>query len=184
MRSLRRNILSIIQANISKDNNKQISKLNFDGALEKDELGAGGLLTPPSGENVFLTCKLEFETTNNDVEYEDLILGLQTAETLKIAKLVGFGNLELVINQIKGIYQNRHIMIFIESSWYGISDLVIIQIKCIYRNLLQDFIGKFVYALNITYVPRDLNQHVDSLASTESTFKQPKVAILKYEVDM
>ena len=111
--------------NISEDNNNQISKLNFDGALEKDELGAGGLLTPPSGENVFLTCKLEFETTNNVVEYEVLILGLQTAETLKIAKLVGFGDLELVINQIKGIYQNRHIMIFIES-WYGISDLVII----------------------------------------------------------
>jgi ribonuclease HI len=55
-----------------------------------------------------LSYKLEFEATNNVVEYEALILGLEAVIKMQITKLVVFGDSEMVVQQIKGSYQTRH----------------------------------------------------------------------------
>jgi ribonuclease HI len=50
---------------------------------------------------------MEFETTNNIAEYEALVLGLRVAKDMAIDCLAIFGDSELVINQVRNIYQAK-----------------------------------------------------------------------------
>ena len=56
---------------------------------------------------ITLSYKLEFETTNNIAEYEALVLGLRAAKDMDIDCLVVFGDSDLIINQVKNIYQAK-----------------------------------------------------------------------------
>lgn len=59
-------------------------KLYFDGAYSRDGSGAGTLLISPKGHFIPFSYKLEFDSTNNIIEYEALILGVQAAKCLGI----------------------------------------------------------------------------------------------------
>lgn len=56
------------------------------------------------GEEHAFTYKLHFPCSNDEVEYEALVVGLKAAKRLGIKKLKVFGDFELVIKQIKGTY--------------------------------------------------------------------------------
>ena len=47
--------------------------LYFDGSKYSDGAGAGCILINPKGDKTMLSCRLEFECTNNTAEYEALI---------------------------------------------------------------------------------------------------------------
>jgi ribonuclease HI len=79
----------------------------FDGSSSKEGLGAGILLISPSEEIITLSYKIEFETTNNIVEYEAMVFGLRAAKDMAIDCLAIFGDSELVINQVRNIYQDK-----------------------------------------------------------------------------
>jgi hypothetical protein len=85
----------------------KVLKMYFDGSSSKEGYGAGILLISPSEEVITLSYKLEFETTNNIAQYEALVLGLRAAKDLAIDCLVVFGDSELVINQVRNIYQSK-----------------------------------------------------------------------------
>jgi len=48
-----------------------------------------------------LSCRLEFECTNNTAEHEALIQGLYKAIGLKVQYLKVFGDSEIVIKQVR-----------------------------------------------------------------------------------
>ena len=52
----------------------EVRQMYFDGSSCKEGAGAGIVLISPGGEIISLLYKLEFQTTNNIVEYEALIL--------------------------------------------------------------------------------------------------------------
>jgi ribonuclease HI len=85
-----------------------ICKLFFDGACSKEGVGAGIVLISPTIFFFQLSYKLEFEATNNVVEYEALILGPKETRKMQITKMVVFGDSELIVQQVKGSYQTRH----------------------------------------------------------------------------
>jgi hypothetical protein len=89
------------------DQQNKVWKMYFDGSSSKEGYGAGILLISPSQEVITLSYKLEFETTNNIVEYEALVLGLRAAKDMAIDCLAVFGDSELIINQVKNIYQAK-----------------------------------------------------------------------------
>jgi ribonuclease HI len=89
-----------------------------------------------------LSYKLEFEATNNVVEYEALILGLEVARKMQITELVAFGDSELVVQQIKGHYQTRN------------------PRMRAYKNQVWDLIDNFYEAFNITVVSREFNSRL------------------------
>jgi ribonuclease HI len=66
-----------------------------------------------------------------------------------------FGDSELVVQQVRSIYQTKH------------------PRMRAYKNMIWDLIDNFFLDFNITVVPRDLNQQADSLAIAASTFKDP-----------
>ena len=48
-----------------------------------------------------LSCRLEFECTNNTAEYEALVQGLYKAISLKVQYLKVFGDYEIIIKPTK-----------------------------------------------------------------------------------
>ena len=75
----------------------ELWKMYFDGSSSKEGEGARIVLISPWGEMIKLMYKLEFVTTNNTVEYEELILGIQ--------QIFVYGDSELVVQQVRDKYQ-------------------------------------------------------------------------------
>ena len=62
--------------------------LNFDGSSTHEGGGVGIVLKSTGNERrVDLSYKLDFTCTNNEVEYETLILGLMAALNIRVSKL-------------------------------------------------------------------------------------------------
>ena len=110
--------------------------------------------------------KLEFITTNNTAEYEDLLLGLKATKDLGIQHISVYGDFELVVQQVRNNYRVKH------------------DLLKVYRNELWDMIDNYFVAFNITYIPRDHNQTVDSLALATTHFRIPKTTQLKCPIEV
>ena len=138
----------------------------FDGSSSKKGAGVGVLMISAGGELISLMYKLEFKTTNNIAKYKALILGLRGAKDLGIQELVVFGDFELVIQQVKNVYQVKQ------------------HLLKVYRNEVWDLINNFILAFNINFVQREYNETTYSLALVVAYFKVPKLTHLKYPIDV
>ncbi|XP_028105055.1 uncharacterized protein LOC114304077 [Camellia sinensis] len=76
--------------------------LKFDGASGAGKGGDGITLTSQEGEKFHLSYKLDFECSNNEAEYESLILGLIAAQKKGLRKLKIWGDSKLVVKQTIG----------------------------------------------------------------------------------
>ena len=81
---------------------EDIWKLYFDGASNILGHGIGAILISPKGEYYPFTTRLNFDYTNNVVEYEACIMGLQAAIDKKVKILKVYGDSALVIYQLRG----------------------------------------------------------------------------------
>ena len=75
--------------------------LNFDGAFSRAGKGAGIVLQVPNGEVLKFAYRLEFDATNNVVEYEAFLLGLELCKDRGVKCLNIKGDSDLVIQQLK-----------------------------------------------------------------------------------
>ncbi|GKA97844.1 reverse transcriptase domain-containing protein [Tanacetum coccineum] len=66
--------------------------------------GVGLMVIEPKGKEYTYALRFEFETTNNEEEYEALLAGLRIAQEMEIIYLEIFVDSQLLVNQIKGIY--------------------------------------------------------------------------------
>ncbi|RVW70103.1 Gag-Pol polyprotein [Vitis vinifera] len=77
----------------------------FDGAANHSGYGIGVLLVSPQGDHISRSVRLTFPdyypTTNNIVEYEACILGLETALELGITQMDVLGDSDLVLRQVR-----------------------------------------------------------------------------------
>jgi ribonuclease HI len=109
----------------------------FDGASSKEGVVVGMVFISPTQEIIYLSYKLEFETTNNVAKCEALVLGLQAAKDMKIKELSVFGNDELIVHQVKKLYQAKHPRLRT------------------YRNEFWDLVDNFFSSFNISFGPRE-----------------------------
>ncbi|GJR19907.1 reverse transcriptase domain-containing protein [Tanacetum coccineum] len=77
-------------------------KLYTDGASSPIGAGAGLMLIDLAGKEYTYALRFEFETTNNEAEYEALLARLCIAQEIEITKVAIFLDSQLVVNQIKG----------------------------------------------------------------------------------
>ena len=75
--------------------------MNFDGAHSKDGKGAGVVITSPKGKIFNFAYRLEFEANNNVVEYEALLLGLETTKDMGIKMLSISDDSDLIILEVR-----------------------------------------------------------------------------------
>ena len=82
-------------------------QLYFDSATNQSGFGIGILLISPQGDHISRSVQLTFSNhhrlTNNIVEYEACIIGLETAFDLGVRQLEIHGDSNLVIQQTQGI---------------------------------------------------------------------------------
>nr|GEW04943.1 reverse transcriptase domain-containing protein [Tanacetum cinerariifolium] len=83
-------------------------KLFTNEASSSDGSGAGLMLVNPEGKEYTYALRFEFETTNNEAEYEVLIAGLRIAKEMQIQELAICVDSQLVENQVKELFEARH----------------------------------------------------------------------------
>jgi ribonuclease HI len=82
--------------------------MHFDGAQSRSNVGTSVVFTSPQGDINSYSYRLEFDTTNNVVEYESLLLGLELVRDMGIRVLVVVGDPKLVVKQVKnGIFYEK-----------------------------------------------------------------------------
>ncbi|XP_024171492.1 uncharacterized protein LOC112177435 [Rosa chinensis] len=74
--------------------------LYFDGSRTDTLAGAGVVLENPAGDRFSYSFQLEFQCTNNQAEYEALIIGLEVLLEMGIRDVQILGDSLLVINQL------------------------------------------------------------------------------------
>ena len=86
---------------------EDIWKLYFDGASNALGHEIGVVLISPKGEYCLFTARLNFDSTNNVVEYDACIMDLQVAMAKKVKNLKVYGDSALVIYQLRGDWLTR-----------------------------------------------------------------------------
>ena len=123
-------------------------RLFTDGASKGNPgpAGAGWVLTAESGSVIEKTSKYLGEATNNEAEYQALILGLRNALALGVRQLRIYMDSELVVRQLNGLYKvkNPRLAVLFEEV----------------RDLLSKF-PKYV----IIHIPREENREADRMAN-------------------
>ncbi|XP_050222462.1 uncharacterized protein LOC126672550 [Mercurialis annua] len=119
--------------------------LKFYGSSTDRSTGAGIIIVSPSGAKTSLSFNLDFECTNNQSEYEALIIGLEILLDLGAKKVKIIGDSQLVIRQVSGEYK---CMSYSLTSYYAIA----IQ-------LIESF-----EEVELVHVPREENWEADELS--------------------
>ncbi|XP_074337389.1 uncharacterized protein LOC141674577 [Apium graveolens] len=86
---------------------KEYWVLHFDGASKIKSSGTGLVLQSPDGFIIEYTLKLDFPTTNNEAEYEALIVGLGLARAVMAKNLKVCGDSRLVVAQVNGEFEAK-----------------------------------------------------------------------------
>jgi ribonuclease HI len=119
--------------------------MNFDGSCSNESNGDGIILYSPIGKIHNFSYRLDVSCTNNVIEFEALLLGIEKAYNLGCGHLTVFGDSELVVNLVNKIYSPRNKLM-----------------KC-YTQYVWELISNPL-SFKITHVKRELNSMVDRLA--------------------
>ncbi|XP_074278375.1 uncharacterized protein LOC141601966 [Silene latifolia] len=93
--------------NLEEDKGEQVWELHVDGASNAKGAGVGLVLKSPQGDLIVQAVRCEFKATNNEAEYEALILGLKLALDLKIKHLQVCSDSKLIVNHVNDCYEAR-----------------------------------------------------------------------------
>jgi ribonuclease HI len=116
----------------------QIWTIYFDGSKSQEGSREGCTLIDPKGKHHFLSCRLEFECTNNTAEYEALVQGLNKAIDLNIKELMVFRDSDIIVRQVRNTihFNSPHLNNYQQEV----------------HRLIENF-----EAFNITAIPREKN---------------------------
>ena len=101
------------------------------------------------GSSVECALRFDFKATNNQVEYEALIVGLKVCIALGADEVEIFNNSQVIVNQILDEYQARD------------------ESMIAYLKLAKELLGQFK-EYKIVQIPREENEQADVLAKLAS----------------
>ncbi|KAL0411987.1 UNVERIFIED_CONTAM: hypothetical protein Slati_3788400 [Sesamum latifolium] len=79
--------------------------LQVDGSSTTQGSGAGVVITSPQGEDMEFEKKFDFKASNNDAEYEALVLGMKIAQYAGALHLLAYSDSQLIVKQVSGEYE-------------------------------------------------------------------------------
>ncbi|XP_070024901.1 uncharacterized protein [Nicotiana sylvestris] len=124
-------------------------KMFFDGVVNAKGVGIGAILISPTGQHYLATARLRFFCTNNTVEYEAYIMGMNMEIDQDVEELLIMGDSDLIIRQAQGVWETR--------------DVKLIP----YRQHVEDLSKRFK-SVEFRYILRFHNELVDALATLAS----------------
>jgi ribonuclease HI len=125
--------------------------LYFDGSVCSKEQGARCVVISLSGVYIVLSIRLDFAWTNNQVEYESLLHGLEFLRDLGARNAIVFGDSNLIVQQIR---VDSHCLDGVLNS---------------YRDKCFDII-KLLDMFCIKHIPREENSQANRLAQQASGY--------------
>ncbi|XP_059635386.1 uncharacterized protein LOC132277552 [Cornus florida] len=126
----------------------------FDGSSTSEGSGAGIMLISPIGNQISFSFFLDFKCSNNQVEYEALIIGLEILLEMAVKDVHIVGDSCLVINQISKDFRCLN--------W---------QLRP-FHSLATQLVNQF-YNVTLEYRPRAMNKITNDLAQTASGVRVP-----------
>ncbi|KAL0447890.1 UNVERIFIED_CONTAM: Ribonuclease HI, partial [Sesamum latifolium] len=114
--------------------------------------GAGIVITTPQGEDLEFAIKFSFKASNNEAEYEALVIGLRMAHETGAKHLLAYFDSQLVVKQVEGAYEAK--------------EENMIQ----YLQQIADLKTKFHHC-QIIQIPREENAKADSLSKLASSLE-------------
>ena len=111
----------------------------MDGTSRHMGVGVGLQLKAPIREKVQQDIRLDFPTSNNETEYEAILVGVDLAQFVSSEKLLIRSNSQLVVGQVNGEYETRD------------------QCMARYVGLVKQQLGSFE-ACRLEHIPRDSNE--------------------------
>jgi len=85
--------------------------LHVDGSSNNRSCGAGVVLEGPGDILIEQSLKFEFNTSNNQAEYEAIIVGLNLAIDLEVKKLLCKSDSQLVVSLLKEEFEVRETLL-------------------------------------------------------------------------
>ena len=79
----------------------------MDGSSTQHAGGIGVVLQSLKGDKLKHKVRLQYQTTNNEVEYKALLKGLEFARSIEVRSILVLGDSRLVMGQINGIYETK-----------------------------------------------------------------------------
>ena len=106
----------------------------------------GLVLVSPERITIEKSLRLNFSATNNETEYEALLIGMMMVQKMGGKAVRVFSNSKLVVGQVRGDLEAR--------------DSRMQEYLCQIRIIQEKF-----EVFNLSHIPRSGNTHVDSLAT-------------------
>ena len=133
-----------------------------DGASNQKSSKVGPVLISPEKIVIEKSLRLDFLSTNNEVEYETLLMGMAMVQRMGEKSVKFFLDSRLVIGHVKGEFEAK------DERMQG----YLSQVRC----LQLEF-----ESFNLLHIPRSGNAHADSLAmlATSSTQNLPWVVLVE-----
>ncbi|XP_057517953.1 uncharacterized protein LOC130798872 [Amaranthus tricolor] len=125
-------------------------KLYVDGSSTQSASGAGLLIVSSAGVRMERAVRFEFAASNNDAEYEALLMGLKICCEAGAKELAAFSDSQLIVGQVNGEFEAKD------------------DSMKMYLQQVKDFIPKFD-KFTLEHIPRSQNAQADSLAKLASS---------------
>ena len=123
--------------------------IHVDGSSTQHAGGIEVVLQSPEGDKLKYKLRLQYQPTNNEVEYEALLKGLELAKSVEARSVLVLGDSQLVMGQVNGTYEAK------EGRMKKYLEKVLLLVK------------KFK-EVNFIQIPREENVEADSLAKEAS----------------
>ena len=65
------------------------------------------MLQSLEGDRLMYKVHLQYQTTNNEVEYEALLKGLELAKSIEAKSVLILGDSQLIMGQVNGTYEAK-----------------------------------------------------------------------------
>ena len=80
----------------------QVWEVSFYGAACREGEGARVWVSPPGGRTLNYSYKLAFDCTNNEVDYEAMVLAIRILKDFQVRRVMIHGDSDLVIKKMTG----------------------------------------------------------------------------------
>ncbi|XP_042408505.1 uncharacterized protein LOC121997902 [Zingiber officinale] len=125
-------------------------KVYVDGSPTRQGSGVGVLLVSPHGEWMHLSVRLDYRATNNEVEYEALIAGLQAARHVRASNVLIHSDSQLAAQKLAGAFEIRSVRLKLYAEAFA-------KLRVSFREVV------------VQKIPRSANQAADELAKLASS---------------
>ncbi|KAL0434518.1 UNVERIFIED_CONTAM: Ribonuclease HI [Sesamum latifolium] len=85
----------------------QVWLLHVDGLSTTQGSGAGIVVTSPQGEDLEFAIKFDFKASNNEAEYEALVIRMRMAHEAGARHLLAYSDSQLIVKQVEGAYEAK-----------------------------------------------------------------------------